>query len=141
MKIRKANKKDISRIYEIEKESFSHPWSINSLIFQVCEDALSDVYVILEDDFILGYLGIMNIFDEIHITNIAIDKEYRKKNYSTKLMQYLIEDADKNNKKVTLEVDTENEAALKLYDKFGFEIVGKRKDYYGKEKDAYIMWR
>lgn len=141
MKIRIANSDDVNRIYEIEESSFPNPWSIDSLFFQIVEDELSDVYVVCDGDLILGFIGIMKIFDEIHITNIAIDPKYRGNNYSDFLMDYIVKYADSNNFKITLEVGTDNNVALNLYEKYNFEISGKRRDYYGKGKDAYIMWR
>lgn len=40
---------------------------------------------------------------------------------------------------ITLEVNEENEPAIKLYKKYGFNILGKRKNYYNNMHDAYIM--
>ena len=49
--------------------------------------------------------------------------------------------ADNENFKMTLEVNKKNEIAINLYRKYGFKIVGDRKNYYGIDQDAYIMWR
>ena len=43
------------------------------------------------------------------------------------------------NQLLYLEVNTENESAINLYKKFGLEIIRTRRDYYGKDQDAYIM--
>ncbi|MBC7474273.1 MAG: GNAT family N-acetyltransferase [Candidatus Sericytochromatia bacterium] len=59
-----------------------------------------------------------------------------------KLLIKLIEDGLKNNAKwVTLEVKVTNMEAQKLYEKFGFSVKGRRKNYYQQDRqDALIMW-
>ena len=66
------------------------------------------------------------IYDRIEINNIEVDKSYRNKRIATKLLNELI----KENKDITLEVNKNNEIALKLYNNFGFEEKAIRKGYY-----------
>lgn len=139
--IREANAGDIEIIAEIEEATFPNPWSKNALYYQIVEDELSKVFVIEEDDVLAGYVGFMEIFDEIHIANVAVDKKFRGRGCGDMLMKEVTNYADKNNFKVTLEVNVTNEVALSLYKKYGFQTEGRRKDYYGLGQDAFIMWR
>ena len=68
---------DIEQVYEIECSCFSQPWSVESLIGEVIRnDAAS--YVVAEDNGkIVGYAGMWQMFDEAHMTNIAVAAEYR----------------------------------------------------------------
>ena len=122
--IRKATEKDVNAIYKIEVDTFDEPWSKKSIKMQIVDDELSDVYVAEIDGIIAAYIGYMKIFDEMHIANVAVTKI-----------------ADNENFKMTLEVNKKNEIAINLYRKYGFKIVGDRKNYYGIDQDAYIMWR
>lgn len=54
-------------------------------------------------------------------------------------MEALIDEAKKSTVSITLEVNEMNSSALSLYKKYGFQTLGKRKNYYYNTKDAYIM--
>ena len=87
----------------------------------------------------IGFLEYSLIYDRIEIDNIEVDFKYRKRGIGTKLMNYLIEIAIRNNVvNITLEVRVSNEAARYLYKKFGFMEVAVRKYYYGDE-DGILM--
>ena len=78
--------------------------------------------------------------------SIAILKDYWNYGIGSKMLSVMLDWADKNEfKKITLEVDDINEKAIKLYQKFGFEIEGKLKnDKYlgnGEYRDSFIMAR
>lgn len=90
-------------------------------------------------DEILGFLEYSIIYDRMEIDNIEVKEEYRNKGIGTKLMEYIVKEAQ--NKKlinITLEVRKSNTIAQKLYIKMGFKEVAIRKYYYGDE-DAILM--
>lgn len=138
---REANEQDIDAIFEIEKATFKNPWSKPSLYYEIVEDELSKVFVVEKDGQLVGYIGFMIIFDEIHIANVAVDKNFRGEGFGDILMEKITEFADENNFKVTLEVNEHNQVAISLYKKYGFKNFGRRKNYYGIDEDAFIMWR
>lgn len=132
---------DIDSIVEIENESHLHPWSKS--VFRDClrVSYICDMYT--DNGEILVY-GIMSVaVGEAHIFNVCVNKKYRRKGYGEKMMEHLIERAkNKNAKTAFLEVRPSNEVAISLYEKLGFTITGKRKDYYPTEngrEDAIIM--
>lgn len=132
----------IDDIHEVEKASFSVPWSKGAFQDEL-SNPLANYYVGEIDEQIIGYMGIWLIADEGHITNIAIDPCKQGKGYGQKLLQETMKQlADKGCKSMTLEVRTSNQAAIGLYEKNGFKIVGRRKNYYTEPKeDALIMWK
>lgn len=138
---RLANKNDIEKIHEIEVESFENPWSKKSIENAIVNDELSDILLVEVDEDLAGYISFMKIYDEIHIGNVAVAKKFRGQNIGNDLFEGLIKIAEKENFKMTLEVEKTNEVAFNLYKKHDFEIVGERKNYYGLKRDAYIMWR
>ena len=87
----------------------------------------------------LGFLNYSVIYDRMEIDNIEVKEKYRNKGIGTKLMEYIVKEAQ--NKKlmnITLEVRESNVIAQKLYIKMGFKKVAIRKYYYGDE-DAILM--
>ena len=138
---RLANKNDVDGIYEIEAENFEFPWSKNSIENSIINDDLQDIVVTEVNGTIAGYISYMIIFDEIHIANVAVKSEFRGQKISLDLFDFLTKKADEEKLKVTLEVAVKNKIAMNLYRKYNFKISGKRDNYYGIDRDAYIMWR
>lgn len=88
-----------------------------------------------------GFGGIWKSVDDIHITNIVVHKNLRNQNIGSIILSNLIEIAKKSKDKnsLTLEVNTNNIPAQRLYEKFGFKKVGIRKKYYNNTDDALIL--
>jgi len=139
--IRKAAKSDIAAIIEIEKSLFSDPWDK-----QLFEDAIEKenkyFFVVVEAGKLAGYIIFEKVLDEGHISNLAIAKEYQKRGIGSKLVSYVLDLArQKKLKEIFLEVRESNEAAKKLYSKFGFKEVGRRKGYYSKVNEDALIFR
>ena len=142
MEIRKIHEKDVEQVYAIELEAFSSPWTRESILMEVISPRSH--YLVMENEGeIIGYAGLWKIFDEGHITNIAVKKGYRNRGLGLLLMERLIDHAQENQiKRLTLEVRCGNFQALKLYKKLGFIEAGRRKGFYDFPKeDAIIMWK
>jgi ribosomal-protein-alanine N-acetyltransferase len=131
---------DIDRVYEIECDSFSIPWSKESLRQEV-ENPLAFYSVAVVEEKIVAYGGLWAVMGEGEITNIAVQKACRKKGIGKELLGDLIERARQNQVfSITLEVRSSNQAAQSLYKAYGFIAIAIRKKYYQKpEEDAVIM--
>ena len=150
--IRKATGDDVSQIENLEKLCFAVPWSYESLKHDINENKLS-MYIVAElvmsdidqvpNNIIVGYIGIWNIVDEGHITNVAVSPKYRRQHIATIMIDTLIKSTEEAGiKRHSLEVRAGNTAAKNLYEGFGFVQAGLRKGYYEDNKeDAIIMWR
>ena len=141
--LREAEIKDIDGILDIEKESFSTPWTRNSFEKEIRENMLAKYIVADLEGKVVGYAGIWLILDEGHITNIAVAKKHRGLGIGKYLMMGLI-DFCKNNgiPNMTLEVRASNIIAQNLYKKLGFLESGIRPNYYADDhEDAVIMWK
>lgn len=141
--IREMREEDLDRVMEIEKEAFTPPWSREAFLLELTKNLLAKYIVALVDGDIAGYGGIWLILDEGHITNIAVDKEYRGLGIGNKLLEGLIQLCiDRNIRAMTLEVRKSNEVAKSLYKKYGFKEYGIRPKYYqDNNEDAIIMWK
>lgn len=137
--IEKMTKKHIDRVAEIEKECFSHPWSIKSLESELANEN-SHFYVAYENGVIAGYIGMNIVIDEGYIYNVAVSEKFRKKGIGSSLVNHLVTYGKKNNLCfLTLEVRAGNLNAQSLYSKFGFIKVGERKNYYSEPAENAIL--
>ena len=143
IRIREMRESDLDRIMEIEKSTFSTPWSRESFIMELTKNLLAKYIVAEIDDYVVGYGGIWLIIDEGHITNIAVYEKYRGLGVGSKLLEGLVNLCiDRNIRAMTLEVRRSNEVAKSLYKKYGFEEYGIRPKYYAdNSEDAIIMWK
>ena len=91
---------------------------------------------------IIGMGCLWSIVDEAHITLLAIHPDYRRQGLGQLLLFNLLEDAlARQLEWATLEVNENNSNALNLYQKYGFLVAGKRKNYYQPQgDDALVLW-
>ena len=94
------------------------------------------VYNYMDGEKILGYLEIRLVDGVIDIMNLFVNEENRKEGIGTALMNEVIEKEDYN--RIMLEVNENNNEALRLYSKLGFKEISLRDRYYG-EDTAIIM--
>ena len=131
---------DIDAIHEIEVACFKTPWSRESFLREVNENACARYVVLREDGKPIAYAGVWFILDEGHITNIAVHPERRRMGYGERVCREMIQlAADSGMNWMTLEVRRSNKAAQELYHKLGFIDVGYRKRYYENTEDALVM--
>ena len=137
--IRKLLEEDVWQVSKIEKENFNNPWTREQFLSCFKKKMNFSNYVYCKSTKVIGYLVAENIVNEVHLYKIAVEKKYQNNKVGLKLIEYMIQDSRINRKvKVCLEVDSSNAPAIKLYNKIGFEVVGKRKKYY-KTRDAILM--
>ena len=138
---REMTPEDAEAVEEVEKASFSMPWSRKSF-WEEAANERTYYLLALDDDKVIGYAGTWILDDEAQITNVAVAPEYRGQKVGTGLMEHLIQEAKQRGAtRMTLEVRPSNTAALALYAKFGFKDCGRRPHYYlDNGEDAVIMW-
>jgi [ribosomal protein S18]-alanine N-acetyltransferase len=92
---------------------------------------------------VAAYCAVWILFDELHINTLAVHPDWRRQGLASLLLTHVLDDAVRlGADKATLEVRRSNEGALKLYERFGFEVGGVRKEYYRQPvEDALILWR
>ncbi len=138
--IQKMRKGDLDQVIEIEKRSFSDPWN-KGFFSQDIDNEFALPLVVKEGDKVLGYVCLWKILDEIQISNIAVSPESRRRGIAQSMMRRVLETAEEENcTRITLDVRISNQAAISLYQKFGFREAGRRKDYYRHPReDALIL--
>jgi ribosomal-protein-alanine N-acetyltransferase len=138
-------KTDLPEILAIERESFSTPWTEGMFINELdCTHAqcLSARINFGKKRILAAYIIFWIVADEVHLHNLAVKKEFRRQNLAFNLLKTMEEIAKKIGIRAqTLEVRQSNTHAIKLYEKCGFIVKGKRPNYYTDTKeDAIIMW-
>ncbi len=138
--IRKMTEQDLDELMIIERDSFSLPWSR-----QAYESELQNQYAnYLVCDWqgeIAAYVGMWTVFEDAHITNVAVARRFRRMGMGRILM---LEEEKlalaKQASRILLEVRPSNIAALTMYDELGYLPTSMRKQYYSdNQEDAIIM--
>ena len=134
---------NVADVAAIERECFSKPWTEQMLRDEM--DNMSASFIVAEADNgrAIGYAGLTVVLDEGYINNVAVRSQFRKNGVASALLDVFIRFAQAHELAfLTLEVRASNEAAIALYQKHGFEEVGRRKNYYEDPKeDALLMTR
>ena len=132
---------DIDLLNNCLETDFDNFWTIQNLKSEI-ENPNSKCFVAKYENKIVGFASIWFSCDDVHLMNIVTHKNFRNRGIAKKLLEHIISKV--NEKPLTLEVRSSNIAAITLYEKFGFEKVGIRKNYYthnNKTEDAIIMTR
>ena len=130
----------VEQVMKIEREAFPNSWP-KEIIEESTKRSKYFCRVSLDIEVVNGFCISNLIYDEVHILQIAVHKDYRRRGIARDL---LIDSFDFHKgigvKRAILEVATSNYKALNLYKKMGFEIIRIRKNYYRSiEEDAFVM--
>lgn len=140
MTITNVKPQHLDEIQEIENICFSLPWHRAALEKQMYADNCIFLAALDDNEAVMGYIGLMYVIDEGYISNIAVAPVCRRRGVADALILELIERTKDLLVFITLEVRESNHAAIYLYAKHGFKVVGKRKNYYDRPKeDALLM--
>lgn len=134
----------LDELEKLERICFSRPWSRKMLGEELENDCAA--FLVAEEPEthrVLGYAGVLVMADEGYITNVAVFPDYRRQGIAAQIIKVFCDFAAGNHLSfLTLEVRPTNTAAIELYRSFGFEEVGRRKNYYDLPKeDALILTR
>ncbi|MFI3301238.1 MAG: ribosomal protein S18-alanine N-acetyltransferase [Candidatus Gastranaerophilales bacterium] len=143
IKIKPLDKTYLNEIMAIEAKAYGdHHWSMESFYNELSNDLAHYFAAVNEDDELIGYAGCWIIFEEAHMTNIAVDLNYHRKGVGEALLNAIVQECyEQMVKYITLEVRESNISAITLYEKYGFKSLGIRKGYYqNNNENALIMW-
>lgn len=131
---------DLDAVLKIEYAAFSHPWTRG-----IFTDSLKsyNCWLMFEGNQQVGH-GVINlILDEAHLLNITVKPESQGRGLGLRLLKHLMKEAyELGGRECFLEVRASNQSAYRLYERFGFNEVGRRRDYYpavGGREDALVM--
>ena len=138
--LRPMRESDLNQVLSIEMACFSSPWSRSSFLFEL-HSKNSCCVVARRDNRVVGYVIGWFVLDELHIINIAVHPQCRRRGMGDKLLRFLLGRAEERGcRRATLELRASNEVARRLYQKRGFRPVAIRKAYYRcPGEDAVLM--
>ncbi len=140
LELRPMTPLDIPLVAELEKNTFSSPWSENMLLQVVGQPGASFLLAFMDGHF-AGYAGMLCILDEGQICNVAVVPTFRRQGIGSALMKAQSEAAKTRGLSVMmLEVRAGNLVAQALYEKEGWEKVGVRKNYYEKPREDGVLY-
>ncbi|RAU43708.1 MULTISPECIES: ribosomal protein S18-alanine N-acetyltransferase [unclassified Pseudomonas] len=137
---RRMTEADLDAVLKIEYAAFSHPWTRGIFL-----DGLKsyEIWLMFEGNQQVGH-GVINvIIDEAHLLNITVKPESQGRGLGWLLLDKLMKRAfELNGRECFLELRASNQSAYRLYERYGFNEVGRRRDYYpatGGREDALVM--
>jgi len=134
---------DLDAVMPIEEYSFPTPWKRHMYESDLRTNSHSRFYVIRDrqSGALAAYSGSWFIYEEAHVGTIATAREYRGQGLAEQLLAYTaLHAVSEGLSYMILEVREGNTPAIKLYEKLGFALVGKRKGYYtDTHEDALLM--
>jgi len=141
---RRMREADIPRVMEIERAAFSHPWS-EDLVRRELSHEFSTVLLATsaraEGETVLGFVVTWLVHDELHVLNVAVAPEARRRGVAGALLDEAEAQAGARGARVAmLEVRRSNAPAIGLYRARGYRDVAVRPRYYAEDgEDALVM--
>lgn len=132
---------DLPAVQEIEAASYPDPWPESGFSSEL--DSTAPPVVAEMSGLTVGYLCRMLGPQEMHITNVAVQSDFRRRGIARRLLQDTIDFAAQQNCVwIYLDVRPSNVAARTLYERFGFVEIFRRKKYYNRPpEDGLVMAR
>lgn len=131
---------DVEAVHAIEQRVFAvDPWSAEQFWGELAQPTRTYAVAVDGDD-ILGYAGLYRLPPDADVQTIAVDASAQGRGVGRQLLEWLIDQAQRADcTHLMLEVRSDNAAALALYERYGFERISVRRDYYGAGIDAFVM--
>lgn len=140
--IKPMEQEHLDEVLAIEALCFSVPWSREAYL-SLLPSHYTTLTVVLEQDKVVGYIGLQHVLDTGDIVTIAVHPDWQGQGIATFLLEVAFSQAKKLALEIIfLEVRESNSGARHLYKKVGFQESGRRKHYYRKPvEDAIVMYR
>ena len=133
-----AHSTHLPLVAELEKETFFEPWSEKSLELFLTKDAFCALC--MDGDNLASYCTVTTVLDEAQIINVATSRSYRGMGKASAVLKFVFDECKRRKiTSISLEVRESNIAAISLYEKLGFAVAGKRKDFYKNPRENALV--
>jgi ribosomal-protein-alanine N-acetyltransferase len=138
----------LSEILKIEEACFSAPWTRKMLEAELSGNPFAHFLVARTErgadasaEAIVGYLCYWIVFEELRLMNLAVIESMRHRGIAKSLVATALQTGmSQSAHRAVLEVRASNQAALRLYEGFGFSQTAVRPKYYANPvEDAVLM--
>lgn len=139
---------DIDAVHALERSVFPHPWSranfVDSLRSGYDAWLLCAAGAVGVDEALVGYFLLMYALDEAHLLDVAVAAARQGAGIGRHLLDCIAARArTQGMESILLEVRPSNERALRVYQRYGYAEIGRRKNYYpaheGRREEAIVM--
>lgn len=141
--LRRMTPADVERVMEIETQAYPYPWTIG--IFKDCLRVGYDCWCMVLGRETAGYCILTHAAGETHLLNLCVAPDWQQRGFGEILLDHALRrSVEQGSTEIILEVRPSNRAAISLYLKNGFSVIGRRPDYYSAEQgreDAIVMKR
>jgi [ribosomal protein S18]-alanine N-acetyltransferase len=135
---------EIDGVLEVEQTSFTNPWTRAMYVAELEHHDVSRILLARDaHGRTIGFCSFWRVLDELHINNLAVLPEHRGQGVASALLTRVLDDgASGGAARALLEVRRSNDAALRLYGRFGFAVTAVRRGYYTQpDEDALVLTR
>jgi [ribosomal protein S18]-alanine N-acetyltransferase len=142
VRVMPMRRRHLRPVVAIEEACYPRPWSATVFLSELAQRSSRRYRVATIGPLVVGFSGLMIVDEDGHITNIAVDPGWHRRNIGTVLLLDQARAAPALGvRNLTLEVRASNTPAKTLYQHFGFAPVGVRRNYYVETgEDAIVMW-
>ncbi len=133
---------DLARVMEIELQCFTMPWS-EATFRGLLRRSDADLFVAQAEHLVVGYSVFWCVLDQGELGNVSVAPGWRRQGIGEGLMRTVLARAhERVVREVFLEVRVSNSGAQRLYERYGFAEIGRRRNYYLEPvEDALVMKR
>ena len=132
---------DLDEVVAIERAIYTHPWTAGN--FADSLRAGYDCRTWRMQGELIGYFVLMSGAGEAHLLNLSVAASHQRRGHGAALLREAARVArSRAARAMFLEVRPSNQAAQRLYTRFGFRKVGLRRDYYpgmSAREDALVL--
>jgi ribosomal-protein-alanine N-acetyltransferase len=131
----------VEEVLPIERQLFApEPWTAHHFWSELGQTASRHYVVAVDDGRVIGYAGLCDYPDEAFVQTMAVAASHQRHGVGALLLEELLAEASRRRQqRVLLEVRADNEAAQRLYTRYGFTKTGVRRGYYPGGTDAWVM--
>lgn len=112
------------------------PWTIEQIGRDLAQPE-TVYYLAREGEAVLGFLAVQQLVDELEILQLAVRSDVQGQGIAGRLLDCI----EPFSGLVFLEVRASNQRARRLYERYGFVEIGRRKDYYHHPTEAAIVMK
>jgi [ribosomal protein S18]-alanine N-acetyltransferase len=152
IRVRAMESSDLERVLEIERASFTMPWTESTfrgllrrrdahLFVAEASRAQPDASGSAAG-YVAGYAVVWVVVDQAELGDIAVERGWRGRGLGRLLLETVLDRARREGvRELFLEVRPSNEGARRLYERYGFEEVGRRRNYYSEPREDALVLR
>lgn len=135
---------DLDAVVELEEASFNNPTTRDWYERELERPEVCFIYILRTPDVpVAAFCAFWLVMDQVHINNLAVRPEMRRRGLGSRLLDAVMKEAGKlGAASLMLEVRESNMAARRLYERAGFNVHSVRKSYYTNPvEDALVLVR